>query len=43
MKEIKTEDYKVVDSVKLSKKDTYEDFGASKKKLKKELNLVLIY
>lgn len=37
MKEIKTEDYKVVDTVKLSEKDTYEDFGASKKKLKKEL------
>ncbi|MEC3965088.1 PPK2 family polyphosphate kinase [Flagellimonas halotolerans] len=37
MKEIKTEDYKVVDSVKLSEKDTYEDFGASKKELKKEL------
>ena len=37
MKEIKTEDYKVVDTVKLSEKDTYEDFDASKKKLKKEL------
>ncbi|MDF0715909.1 polyphosphate kinase 2 family protein [Muricauda sp. 334s03] len=37
MKEIKTEDYKVVDAVKLSEKDTYEDFDASKERLKKEL------
>ncbi|MEC8831627.1 MAG: PPK2 family polyphosphate kinase [Bacteroidota bacterium] len=40
MKEINTESYKVNNSVKLSDKATYEDFGATQKELKKELKRV---
>ena len=37
MKKVKTEEYRVTGNVQLSKIDTYEDFGASNKELKKEL------
>jgi len=40
MKKIETEDYRVVDQIKLSQKDTYEDFDASNKELKKELKSI---
>ena len=37
MKKVKPEEYRVTGNVQLSKIDTYEDFGASNKELKKEL------
>jgi len=37
MKNVKTEEYRVTGNVQLSQIDTYEDFGASNKELKKEL------
>ena len=40
MKEIKSEDYRVTDKIKLSEIDTHEDFNESDKKLKKELKSI---
>lgn len=40
MKEINTEDYRVTGTVKLSEIDTYQDFNATDKKLKKELKSI---
>lgn len=40
MKEIKKEDYQVVEPIKLSEEPTYEDLGESTKKLKKELKQI---
>ncbi|WP_318344562.1 PPK2 family polyphosphate kinase [Flagellimonas baculiformis] len=37
MEKIRTEKYLVKSDIQLAKEDTYEDFGASEKKLKKEL------